>query len=350
MRIWIDVLTPKQVLFFKPLVDELIHRGHRVLATSRDYREVKPLAEGIGFNLKYYGRHGGGALEEKLSAYADRILAVTSAVKDFSPDLSLSFSSPECARVSFGLGVSHIAVNDSPHSESVAKLTLPLSELLLTPWIIPKSAWARFGIPSVKILRYRALDPAAWLKRPSPWRGEKFHLDQGKKTVTVRVEESFASYLRKADLSQTSKILDLVAANLKGENLVLLCRYKSQVKELSRRLEPPYTIPRTVIDGRTLLESSDLFIGFGGTMTSEAALLGVPTISAYPGTKTIVENYLVKKGLVTRASSSERLIAKAKKLLEDEVLRADLRSRGKELLVGMEDPILRIADTVEACG
>ena len=40
----------------------------------------------------------------------------------------------------------------------------------------------------------------------------------------------------------------------------------------------------------------DLFIGAGGTMTREAAVLGIPTISVYQDTLLDVDNYLIQKG------------------------------------------------------
>ena len=54
-RVWVDVLTPKQVLFFNPVVDLVKKKGLAVLATSRHYREVEPLAKMHGFDLTYVG-------------------------------------------------------------------------------------------------------------------------------------------------------------------------------------------------------------------------------------------------------------------------------------------------------
>ena len=56
-------------------------------------------------------------------------------------------------------------------------------------------------------------------------------------------------------------------------------------------------VTEEIVDGKSLLGLSALFIGAGGTMTAEAALQGVPTISIYPKS-TIVEDYLIRNGLV----------------------------------------------------
>ncbi len=47
-------------------------------------------------------------------------------------------------------------------------------------------------------------------------------------------------------------------------------------------------------DGKHLLNNTDIFIGSGGTMTAESALMGIPTIS-YNAVPNIIENFLVKK-------------------------------------------------------
>ena len=84
-------------------------------------------------------------------------------IKQFGPDVAITFSSPEGSRVAFGLGIRHIGFNDSPHAEAVAKLTIPLTSKLYCPWVIPHSAWSGYGIARKNIVHYRALDPA-WLK------------------------------------------------------------------------------------------------------------------------------------------------------------------------------------------
>jgi predicted glycosyltransferase len=165
LRVWFDILTPKQVMFFKPALDLFEEAGHELLCTSREYREVVDLSKIKQIHLKIVGKHGGAGKYEKLRESANRIFELSHMIKQFEPDVAIAFSSPEASRVSFGLGISHIGFNDSPHAEAVARLTIPLMNHLFSPWIIPYSAWNTFGIPKNRITRYRALDPAAWLKR-----------------------------------------------------------------------------------------------------------------------------------------------------------------------------------------
>ena len=52
-------------------------------------------------------------------------------------------------------------------------------------------------------------------------------------------------------------------------------------------------------DGKHLLDHTDFFIGSGGTMTAESALMGIPTIS-YDAVPNKVEDFLVKKQLLAK--------------------------------------------------
>ena len=74
-------------------------------------------------------------------------------------------------------------------------------------------------------------------------------------------------------------------------------RYASQVRHLDQTFGKKIKVLSKVIDSKTLLENTSIFIGSGGTMTSEFALLGIPTIS-YNAVPNIIETYLVKKKLV----------------------------------------------------
>ena len=116
MKIWIDVLTPKQLLFSESIIERL-KKNHNVLCTSRSYDEVSKLAKIRKIDLIYVGKHGGGKKYDKLEASINRIRKLSLLIDKFSPELAISFCSPEAARVSFGMGIKHIAFCDSPHAK-----------------------------------------------------------------------------------------------------------------------------------------------------------------------------------------------------------------------------------------
>lgn len=349
MKIWFDILTPKQVMFFKPVVDLLREDGHEILCTSRDYREAVQLARIKHLDLKIIGRHGGAGKYEKLYESTNRTLKLSDIIKQFEPDTAVTFSSPEGSRVAFGLGIRHIGLNDSPHAESVAKLTIPLMNHLFCPWVIPYSAWFGFGISKNKITKYRALDPAAWLKRypisSPPLTSavmDNLDLDNQKKIVLIRLEEAKASYIVDKKLESKIFMIDALVKDLaESANIIFLCRYEDQLKEIAERYEGRARVIQHVIDGTVLISLANVFIGAGGTMTAEASLLGKPTISIAP-LHFYVEKYLLSSGLVKRACSSRDLLRLTKKMIVDKDYAEKQKKKAKHILDGMDDPVHKI--------
>ena len=303
-----------------------------------------PLAERAGLDLKYVGDRGTKGPEEQLLAATRRQADIIPLVKEFRPDVAVSIASAVCARVAFGLGVKHIAVNDSPHSEVAGRLSIPLSHHLLCPWVIPYSAWAPFGLRKNQVTTYHALDPAAWLKR-GPIPGPVPELEKGKKTVTVRIQESDAPYLAKADTSWSDTLLSTLIEALPQTNLVALCRYDFQVEEIRAKFGSRCIVPDEVVSGHALLSATDLFIGMGGTMNAEAALMGVPTISAFQGSL-YTDGYLQSVGLLEKALKPSVLVTHARRLLTVSSKESHAK-KAAQVLGSMEDPVPKIARFIE---
>jgi len=342
--IWIDILTPKQGNLFSVLSRRLMKHGYSLVLTTRLYREVNQLLEAHGLKASTIGRHGGARIEEKLSASAERVAKLARFVARRKPDVALSFSSPEAARVAFGLGIPHLCISDSPHAEAVSKLTIPLSERLFTPAVIPKKEWLVYGISAAKIVQYDALDPIVWLRNLRPDRRilVKDGIKSQRKLVTIRLEESSAAYLlarkRERSMNTVSAIREMLRKEIEAD-IVALPRYDYQAEILRREFKREVVIPKTLVNGPNLLSFSSVFIGGGGTMTTEAAMLGVPSISCFPDKPTIIEEFLVSLGLVVRETDPVRIAKRAMNMLEDETYRLSVRDKAKSFVERMEDPI-----------
>jgi predicted glycosyltransferase len=118
LKIWIDILTPKQLLFSEFIIKKL-SKNNEIICTSRSYNEVSKLSQIRKFNVIFVGKHGGGWKSTKFNAHLDRMKKLSPLITKFSPDLTISFCSPEAARISFGLGIKHVAFCDSPHAEAL---------------------------------------------------------------------------------------------------------------------------------------------------------------------------------------------------------------------------------------
>ena len=320
-----------------------IKKNHTVLCTSRDYQQVTQLAKIRGLKLKIIGKHGGTKRHDKLNASLHRSKSLSLRIKQFSPDIAVSFCSPEAARVSYGLGISHICFSDSPHATAVMRLVVPLVQKLLIPWIIPKKEFTKFGIDSKDIVSYRAIDAAIIAKRKISKNNKTRSKKNVRKIILVRVEEEYASYSTKR--RPAIPIIKEILKNFSNEEIVVMGRYSSQVKHLEQVFGKKIRVLNKVVDSKNLLENTDVFIGSGGTMTAESALLGIPTIS-YNAVPNIIEAYLVKKKLVIRKTNPKQIANSIEKILRSS--NSGIKKRSKKMMNSMEDPYLTLVKTMKS--
>ncbi|HEY5736459.1 MAG TPA: DUF354 domain-containing protein [Nitrosopumilus sp.] len=341
MKIWIDILTPKQLLFSEPIIEK-IGKKHDLLCTSRDYEEVSKLAKIRGFDLIFVGKHGGGDKKSKLKASIDRMEKLSKKIKTFSPDVVISFCSPEAARISFGLGIKHIAFSDSPHADAVMRLTLPLIQKLLIPSVISKKEFSKYGIDEKNIIQYKAIDAIVIIQRKINESVKLPFKNNNKKNILIRVEEEEASYTSKS--SKIIPIIKKVASDFENENIVVLGRYSKQIENLEKIIDKRVKIVKMSYDGKHLLKNTDVFIGSGGTMTAESALMGIPTIS-YNAVPNIIEKFLVKKCLVKRETNPNKISIQIKKIFESDNKQS--LKRAETIRKQMEDPIQKLIKIIK---
>lgn len=344
IKVWFDIITPKDVLFFEPMVKRLSARN-QIMLTTREYREVSGLAKVRGMRMRLVGRHGGGSLIGKLHASAQRVEDLTKVVNGFGPDLAVSFCSPEASRVAFGLGIRHVAFSNVSHYAAMMRLSVPLLDKLLIPRHIPKSKFARFGISHQDIMQYDAMDESVIVRNSSGSpRRPKIRLAKGKKIVLFRPYENQAAYASGVTFD-TAGAIKAMADGLPEYNVVVLGRYTEQIKEIKRKLAGRAMVLDSVVDSESILSVTDVFVGSGGTMTSEAAMRGLPTIS-YEGIPNADEKYLVRKGLVRRCTDPRKIPGAVKRAAAEDAKKR--RARVKKFLDTMEDPYDKLVKAIRS--
>jgi predicted glycosyltransferase len=319
-----------------------LEKNHKLLCTSRNYREATELNKIRKLNLTIVGKHGGTEKSEKLKVSIDRMHNLFQKVKKFSPDTTISFCSPEASRISFGMGIKHIAFCNAPHSEAVMRLSLPLIQNLLIPRHIPKKEFSRYGISQKNIIQYNALDEYLIVKEKIVHNTLPKLLLEKNKTIIFRTYEAQASYVSKN--IPTIKLIQKISKEFPDCNFIVLGRYSNEIKSLKQQLGKKIIILDKVVDSGDLLSLCDVFIGSGGTMTSEAALRGIPTIS-YDAVPNLDEKFLVRKKLVKRATSSDKIVKLTKILLKSD--RNKIKQKAKSFLDSMEDPYSKLSDLLK---
>jgi len=327
-------------LFFEYFIQKL-RKQHKIISTSRKYEQVNGIRKFGSINPISIGKHGGKDNISKLLASLDRSKVLTKKIEKSSPDLLISFCSPEASRVAYGLGIPHIAFSDSPQAKAVMKLSLPYATKLLTPWIIPKNDFREFGINLKNIIHYRAIDAGIIIKNYKKTKQKKLN---NQKIILIRPEESEAAYITKK--SKTVKIIKKIVEKFPNERKIVLSRYKHQTNELKRIFGTDVFILSKPVDGKELLRDVDCFIGSGGTMTAEAGLLGIPTISlnAVPNR---IENFLVKKRIIVRSENPDRITREVNQSLNNIQILKKRKENARKLVATFEDPYQILLKTIK---
>ena len=161
--------------------------------------------------------------------------------------------------------------------------------------------------------------------------------------ILVRVEEEYASYSTKK--RPAIPIIKEIIKNFSDQEIVVMGRYTSQVRHLAQTFGKKITVLNKIVDSKTLLENTGVFVGSGGTMTAESALLGIPTIS-YNAVPNIIEAYLVRKKLVIRETNPKQMVISIKKILGSSNL--EIKKKSKKMLNSMEDPYPILVKTMKS--
>ncbi|MEM3526507.1 MAG: DUF354 domain-containing protein, partial [Candidatus Jordarchaeaceae archaeon] len=272
-------------------------------------------------------------------------------ISQFDVNVMVSYCSPEAARVAFGLQIPIINIYDAPHAVKQILLLSQLVNFHLSPKCIPKEEWLKLGFKPEQLIFYDAVDPVAWLKNfiPNKMVIEKLGLNRDKKIVVCRTEEAFASYLLGKTSDDNPLITPLIREVLnfdKDIQIVVLVRYGRQKPSL-KKLFPEITIIDHVVDAASLISGSTLFIGGGGTMSIEAALLGIPTISFFPGTL-YYEDPFIKEKLIHHPKTVEEAKNLIKEILDQPKKYFDnCKEKARRLLNIMENPTDKIIETID---
>ncbi len=295
MRIWLDVITPKQARLMSSIARSV---GEDYVITVKGYRESVDLLRRLGARFIEVGNYSPRDLMEKLLYYADRVKLLADLALSYEPDFLISLSSPEAVRVAYGLSIRSITMNDSPHSYHVGRLTLPLSWKVIHPKAIPKDDIVKLGASEDSLVPYDGVDEVAWVKE---------HLEDGVKAgrdfkVFFRPEESGASYM----LGKGGFSLRLMRTVIEcGAEVIVKPRYEEQARAIREIYGERVTMLEDTVDTIDLFKRVVMVVTGGGTMARESALLGTPSLCVFPlRTRLYVNDYLRDMGFPIWGTSS----------------------------------------------
>ncbi len=344
MRVWIDVMTPKQATMFGFIAKYLMERGHKVLFTAREYESTVGAAQRLGIEVRVVGRYAEGEPVDKVVADAEREEGLARLVWGFRPDVLIAYPDPPAAKVAYGLGISYIALTDSPHAVIPSRLSLPLARAVVFSSCIPLDAVRKYLIDGTSIIQYNGFDELSWVLRVRP--NESYVKGQGLEPgryVIIRPHEFMATYYRGVRASVDPWALARFICGKMGMDVVIIPRYTAHVKKANLLREELGECAHVLLghyDGASLTGHAYAVITGGASMAREAALYGTPAAIYYPR-KLYVDECIARHGFplfwVRSDDEVKEFLAKA----------GGFRKDVAALLSELDDPAEVVAEVLE---
>jgi predicted glycosyltransferase len=304
--------------------------GHTVQVTARDNAQTVELARERWPEVVVFGNESPPGRVAKAKVLIRRVAALHQWARRNRPDVAVSHNSYSQIVASRLARVPVVTAMDFEH-QPANHLAFRLANALLVPEVMPREAIAPYGARDGKVRPYPGLKEEVYLGDFDPDDGvlERLGIERGDEAVVViRTPPSRALYHRfENPLFQT--VLEVLGRQ-QHVRAVALVRHAEQRDAIAALRLENVIVPEKAVDSRSLTYVADLVIGAGGTMTREAALMGVPTLSLYAGEQPAVDRALERNGRLTRLTRAEQVTSVQTRPTGPESIDR-LRERGKEI-------------------
>jgi uncharacterized protein len=320
MRLLIDIGHPGHVHLFRPMAQQLIEKGHKVLFTCRQKEFEIELLEAAGLEYVSFGKHF-RTKTGKIYGLAKFNMKMFQTALKFKPDLFLSHGSLYAAQIAWLMQKPHVSMEDSGNWEQM-RLYLPFTRHVLTPHELKED----LGPKQIRYLGYHELaylHPAVFT--PDGNIRQLLGLAGGEPFALLR----FVSWSATHDIGQGGLTRDtkLELVRVLEEKMKVFISAEGTLPEdlVKYQIRIP---PEKMHD---VLSQATLFVGEGATMASESGVLGTPAIYVNSLERCYNEDQ-EKYGTVYNFRDSRGVIEKVKSLTADPGLK-EKTLKGRERML-----------------
>jgi len=346
MKILFEISHPAHVHQFKHVIWNLRNAGHEVKIVAREKDVALQLLESYKLDYEKIGKSY-GSLVQKAYGLLKTDYKLFKIAKEFKPDIFVSRGSPYSAHVSYLMRKPHIAFWDTECAVLNDLLSYKFTDVICTPMCF------RGNIDPQKHIKYNGYKELAYLHpkyfNADPVVLEEIGISKDEKFIIMR----FISWTAHHDIGlrgiKRGSELELVKS-LEQYGRV----YITSERKLSGKLEK-YRISILPEKIHSLLYYAQLYIGEGGTMAVEAAVLGTPSIhvestSSGIATGELSGNFLElrnKYGLLYFYPDQNQALEKAINILENRNSKRKWKKKRKKLLEDKIDVTAWMTDFIE---
>ena len=320
MKIWFDLSNSPHINMFAAMIRDL-SKDHEIIITCRPLANTIDLLDLHGFKYSVIGKHYGGKLFNKLFGYPIRVWQLVRYLRRLKPDIAISQSSFHSPVAAWFLGIPSIYMNDNEHAMGNIPSFVFAKKILIPEFLDRKKVHRQWAKDS-KIIQYPGVKEGIYL-----WNAEIKKSNATEKIVYIRPEPWIAQYY-KGSLNFLDDLLLILKEKVK---VVLLPRGNEQAKHYESEKFNGVVVQTKPLSLEEIAGNCKLFIGAGGTMTRELAVLGIPTISVYQDELLDVDRYLIDcKMMIHEPNLSGQFALEYLESMEKQDANQELLEKGKE--------------------
>jgi predicted glycosyltransferase len=331
VRIWIDLSNSPHPLLFAPIARRLEELGHEVGITARDNAQTVELTLERWPHATIIGGESPKSPRQKAKAMIERIRELRRWAHHYRADVALSHNSYGQIVAARSLGLRVVTAMDY-EGQPANHLGFRLAHVVLIPEALKGSGVQRQGATDRRTHFYPGLKEEIYLGdfEPNPEVFASIGIQRrGNPLVVARTPPSRAAYHQFGNplFGQALEVLN----NEAHARVVVLARHPEQREAIEAFGLNNLVVPDHAIDSRSLMYHADLVVGAGGTMTREAALMGVPTYSVFAGEQPAVDRELERREDLRRLQSATELTPVRRRTKSPKSINA-LRDRAGQLV------------------
>jgi len=300
MRIWIDIKNVHEPLFFKSIITNF--KGHEFYLTCRKFAEIVDLLKKYRIKAHIIGGRPEGSMIKRIIGFYSRIIKLFLNVPKF--DVSLNHMSVWAVYTSKLRCKKNITLGDNEINHIVNKRMFKHVDYLITPKVILKEILINDNMKSEGIYQYNGYKEDIYIAdyEPDPKFLQNLPFEE---FVTVRPESIQATYVPNGVVSIVPELLKEFSKE--KINVLFLPRYKSDIY-YADGFSNVY-IPPKPLNGLDICYYSRVVLTGAGTFAREAACIGIPAVSFFPGTQLLaVDQKMIEDGWVFYSKNPQKIV------------------------------------------
>jgi predicted glycosyltransferase len=287
-KIWIDITNTPHVNVLIPIIKELKHH-YELIITARNFSETVPLLKKNNIEPMIIGDYKGKSRTNKIFGLIKRIIDLYYNIPPF--DLSLSLGGNYTSTIAKLRNRKSVIFSDN--DLSFKGLAFRYADYFIFPSYFDDSYFkSKYKVSSERILKFNGFKEDIYLAdfKPDPNFISLLPFDD---FITIRPENLKASYVPSDSKTLVPQLFEI----FNKENILFLPRYFEE-REYANGYNNIF-IPDEPLHGLDVCYYTRAMLTGAGTFAREAALLGTPAVSFFPGQRLLsVDKIMVEQGVM----------------------------------------------------